>query len=159
MFTFTSEFCHRFSENRIVQLLSLPFSLVSFSFTFLFGIWDRSMVCDTWIFGERGLVDMLVLTYFFVSILSFYFFYNFDLSSSVVPLRRCKRFPHISIYRFGAGSNRGGVRNGGRQLHKAGTSGWVVLLYLPSIPLSTCVIYFLFIHIHFCSLVSPFACI
>lgn len=31
------------------------------------------MVCDTWIFGERGLVDMLVLTYFFVSILSFYF--------------------------------------------------------------------------------------
>lgn len=34
------------------------------------------MVCDTWIFGERGLVDMLVLTYFFFSFLFFDFYFS-----------------------------------------------------------------------------------
>lgn len=65
-----------FGEPGLLTNCSMPLiwflSLVSF-FLF-FGIWDWSMVCDTWIFGERGLVDMLVFTSFSPQFHLFMFF-------------------------------------------------------------------------------------
>lgn len=72
------------------------------------------MVCDTWIFGERGLVDMLVLTYFF----SHFYFLTF--TSLLLYLRYFFIFPkrrkNVSLYFdivFSKGCHEGGVRNGG----------------------------------------------
>lgn len=78
------------------------------------------MVCDTWIFGERGLVDMLVLTYFFLIslftslLLYLRYFFIFPVHPSAA-----KGFPIFLIllyFQVGAGSNSGqGLRRRGKE--------------------------------------------